>query len=147
MEKQKQVEITAAATRLPGGSPAAKEHANPGLARARRSPLPAAVDDGEVRARADVLYDVGVFFAGDVQGGVVGLAHRQEVGRLVPRGQLDDVCDEGRGTQAEHVDTCARKGRTVTRLAPSAMLVTIDLQISGHRFLRFEEIVENTLHF
>lgn len=104
-----------AATNLrPRGPPAAKEPASPEPA------LPAAVDDSEVRAGADVFHDVGVFFAGDVQGGVVGLAHRQEVGRLVPRGQLDDVRDEGRGAQAEHVNTCTREGGAVTRLALGA---------------------------
>lgn len=64
---------------------------------------PSLVDDGEVGSGADVVQDVGVLVAGEVQGGVVGLTHGQEVGGMVACGQLDDVSDESCGTQAEHV--------------------------------------------
>ena len=64
---------------------------------------PSLVDDGEVGSGADVVQDVGVVVAGEVQRGVVGLTHGQEVGSVVACGQLDDVSDESCGTQAKHV--------------------------------------------
>lgn len=64
-----------------------------------------------VMARTDVLRDVGVGFARGAQQRVVGLAHRQEEGRVVASGQLDDVGNQGRGTQAKHMDTCGWEGQ------------------------------------
>lgn len=62
-------------------------------------------------ARTDVLCDVGVGLARGAQQRVVGLADRQEEGCVVASGQLDDVGHQGRGTQAEHMDTCGWDGQ------------------------------------
>lgn len=67
---------------------------------------PALVDGGRVGSRADVLHDVGVALTADVQGGVVGLTHGEEVWGRVARHQLEDVGDEGRGAQAKRMDAC-----------------------------------------
>ena len=98
--------------RLPKGTPPAvkDQHKHWDLAFWNLGVQPAAVDHREVGSRADVFHDVGVFFAGHVQRGVVGLAHRQEVRRLVPSAQLDDVRDEGRGAEPKHMHTCEQGG-------------------------------------
>lgn len=67
---------------------------------------PALVDGCRVGPRADVLHDIGVALAADIQRGVVGLTHGEEVGGGVTRHQLQDVGDEGRGAQAECMDAC-----------------------------------------
>lgn len=78
-----------------------------------------------VRARADVLGDVGIGIAGGAQQRVVGLADGQEEGRVVASGQLDNVRHQGRGTEPKHVDAWGRQeqdGRSppVPRRAPRA---------------------------
>lgn len=92
-------------------------------------PPPRHVPGGEdgvlVRARADVLGDVGVGIAGGAQQRVVGLADGQEEGCVVAGGQLDNVRHQGRGTEPKHVDAWERQeqdGRSppVPRRAPRA---------------------------
>ena len=65
---------------------------------------PALQDGGHVGAGADVGHDEGVLLAGHAERRVVGLTHRQEVGRRVARHQLQHVGDQRRGTQAERQD-------------------------------------------
>ena len=48
--------------------------------------VPGRQDGVLVKARADVLSDVGVFIAGDARQGVVGFAHSQEERRVVAGG-------------------------------------------------------------
>ena len=64
-----------------------------------------------VVAGADVLVDEGVEVTGDTEQGVVGLAHRQEERGVVPGAQLDDVSDQGRRTQPQHMDPWGSEGR------------------------------------
>ena len=62
---------------------------------------PALQDGGHVGAGADVGHDEGVLLTGHAERRVVGLTHGQEVGCRVARHQLQHVCDQRRGTQAE----------------------------------------------
>jgi len=77
--------------------------ANPVGVASSSSSSPALRDGGGVRPRADVLHDVGVLLAADVQRRVVGLTHGEEERRGRARHQLQHVGHERRGTQAEGV--------------------------------------------
>ena len=67
--------------------------------------LPALGDGSGVSPWADILHDVGVLFTTDVERGVVGFTHSEEIGRWVACHQLEDVGDESRGTETESMNT------------------------------------------
>lgn len=66
---------------------------------------PATVDNCKVRSGTNIFHDVGIFFAGYIQRGVVWLAHSQKVWCLISCGQLYDICNESCGAQSKHMDT------------------------------------------
>lgn len=70
---------------------------------------PALVDGCMVCPWADVFYNVGILLTADVERGVVGFTHGEEVGCGVARHELEDVCDEGGGAQTKCMDAFGRR--------------------------------------
>ena len=69
-----------------------------------RVSVPGGEDSVPVVPGADVLVDEGVEVTRDTEQGVVGLAHGQEERGVVPGGELEDIRDQSRRTQPEHMD-------------------------------------------
>lgn len=67
---------------------------------------PGGHDGVVVVSRADVSGDVRVSVTGDASQCVVGFTDSEEEWRMMTRRKLDDVSDQRRGTQSEHMHTC-----------------------------------------
>lgn len=64
-----------------------------------------------VVSRADVFSDVSISVAGDASKCVVWFTDGEEEWSVVTCRQLDDVSDQSRGTQTEHMHTCRETDR------------------------------------
>lgn len=81
---------------------------------------PASIDCCLIKPRADVIHNERVFITGIVEGGVVGLAHSEEVGGMVSCRQLDNICDECGDAQAKHMDPWKWNKSIRTELFPQS---------------------------
>lgn len=68
-----------------------------------------------VVSRADVFSDVSVSVAGDAGQRVVRFTDGEEERSVMTRRQLDDVSDQRRRTETEHMHTCRETDRSVKR--------------------------------
>lgn len=88
---------------------------------------PALVDGCQVGPWADILQDVGVLLTADVERGVVGFTHSEEVRCWVAHHQLKDVSDKGSGTKTERMNTWGHRKmkQMVHRQTPLILLLNV----------------------